>query len=752
MKLLREGRSFSGRERNCIFLNCRGARFANISAISGLDFPDDGRALAVVDWDQDGDLDLWLHNRTGPRLRLMLNRTNADSSQSQAGFLALRLQGTNSNRDAIGARVEVLLAGAKARDRLPLIQTLYAGDGYLSQSSKWMHFGLGHETKVQSVLVHWPGGKVERFQGIESKHRYLLVEGTGKVKPIDSPRTALKLAASIQTPLPPDAATRTFLSNRLPMPILRTAQFDDTETRAIELGGGRAHDGPMLINFWASWCMPCVAELNEFTEHEAQLREIGLDILALSLDGLDKGHSSKPSDAQRVLRDINFPFQSGIATAELLDKLGVVQRIVLNRQRPLAVPTSILLDRTGRLAIVYRGPVSINVLREDVAQLETTGDVTRDLAVPFPGRWNSAPRNLLLHAVASVFKERGYVEDHDRYLEMDIELKEKTRQAADSIDEQVKIDQQYAGMHFNLARSLDSQGKTDEAISHYRQGLAVKPNDALAQYYLGRALSSIGQATDAIKHFQQALRANPQLAVAHFQLGVAMTTQNQRGEAIKQFRHAIANQPNHAEAHINLGVLLASAGKLDAGIEHLNRAVQLKPDGVQARMNLGAALGSKGDFPRAADQFRRVTAMRPDLPQAQARLARMLLKCGDEAGAVVHFEKAVSLNPADGNSALRLAWLRATSPVDSLRDATQATKLAERINHATGGKDPRVLDTLAAAYAEGGDFEAAVRTANQALEQLEPDHDEIAATIRERAELYRKRQPYRGNVAHFLTE
>ena len=73
--MLRQGKSFSGGERNCVYLNTGGTRFANVSAVSGLDFDDDCRAIAATDWDHDGDIDLWLANRTGPRLRLMRNDT-----------------------------------------------------------------------------------------------------------------------------------------------------------------------------------------------------------------------------------------------------------------------------------------------------------------------------------------------------------------------------------------------------------------------------------------------------------------------------------------------------------------------------------------------------------------------------------------------------------------------------------------------------------------------------------------------------
>ena len=138
-QMMQQGRSWSGRERNCCFLNTGARRFADISATSGLDFPDDARAVAVVDWDQDGDLDLWISNRSAPRLRFMRSELRSSTGALEGTrFLAVRLagDGTTTNRDAIGARVEVYTDEAGERGPRSA-RTLRAGEGFLSQSSKW---------------------------------------------------------------------------------------------------------------------------------------------------------------------------------------------------------------------------------------------------------------------------------------------------------------------------------------------------------------------------------------------------------------------------------------------------------------------------------------------------------------------------------------------------------------------------------------------------------------------------------------
>ena len=146
---IRSGNSFSGNERNCAFYNLSDGKFTELSYSLGLDYLDDGRGLAVTDLDDDGDPDYCVTNRTAPRLRLLRNDLKTDNR-----WVTLRLYGDpekNCPRDPVGAKVEMKV-GSRT-----LFRTLYAGDSFLSQSSKWLHFGLGvvmgHDVESMMMLT-----------------------------------------------------------------------------------------------------------------------------------------------------------------------------------------------------------------------------------------------------------------------------------------------------------------------------------------------------------------------------------------------------------------------------------------------------------------------------------------------------------------------------------------------------------------------------------------------------------------------
>ena len=165
-QFIREGKSFSGHERNCCFLNLGNGRFANISATSGLDFADDARGLALTDWDRDGDLDLWVTNRSGPRLRYLQNEVGGGDRTWQ-----FQLIGKQCQRDAIGARVTV------ASGNRQQVKTLRAGDGYLAQSSKVLHFAVPAGEPITAIQVEWPGGQRQDMGPLATGHRYVIEQG-----------------------------------------------------------------------------------------------------------------------------------------------------------------------------------------------------------------------------------------------------------------------------------------------------------------------------------------------------------------------------------------------------------------------------------------------------------------------------------------------------------------------------------------------------------------------------------------------
>ncbi len=128
----------------------------------------------------------------------------------------LALEGTTCNRDAIGARITITTDG----DVPTQIETLRAGEGYLSQSSKWIHFGLGTARQIEQVTVHWPGGETEEFQGLHPGQRYVLRQGSGHAEPWLRESTATALVAQpVKVDLVSEQA-RIVLAGRVPMPAL----------------------------------------------------------------------------------------------------------------------------------------------------------------------------------------------------------------------------------------------------------------------------------------------------------------------------------------------------------------------------------------------------------------------------------------------------------------------------------------------------------------------------------------------------
>lgn len=246
------------------------------------------------------------------------------------------------------------------------------------------------------------------------------------------------------------------------------------------------------------------------------------------------------------------------------------------------------------------------------------------------------------------------------------------------------------------------------------------------------------------------LEKDPSSWVAYNNLGVLSLEKKDYPQAIRQFQLAISLKPDLAEAQSNLSLAFLKEGKTDDAIEHGLQAVRLEPDSSKLHSILGTAFWSKGDARQAAIYFRNAISHEPVVPQAHYNLGLLYLK---EASAfqnispreaLTHFEKALALNGRTTQTVYTLAWILATHPDVSIRDGTRAVQLAQEACERTNYRDPVLLDTLAAAYAETGRFQDAIQIEQTAAHIVNQHKQEKQLNqIMSRLQLYQSGQPYR---------
>ncbi|MEY2480957.1 MAG: protein O-mannosyl-transferase [Verrucomicrobiota bacterium] len=298
--------------------------------------------------------------------------------------------------------------------------------------------------------------------------------------------------------------------------------------------------------------------------------------------------------------------------------------------------------------------------------------------------------------------------------------------------------------HYNLAAVLVKAGKIDKAIAHYRMAIARRPDYADAHYNLGRVLLDKGNVDGAIAEYELTLRFRPNDADAHNNLGGALMRENRVTEAIEHYQSAAALRENNADFHYNLANALAKSGALDKARAHYEKALSIRPDHLEARYELGSVLMQNGDTDRAIAAYDEVLKRNPNFVKAHINLGNLLLQKGEAAQAIEHYEKGLAIESNDAAAEINLAWLLATSTDSSLRNGAKALELARRASQTLGGKNPLALRSLAAAYAENGEYSNAADTAQAAFQLAsESNNRGLMRALLNEIETYKANLPYR---------
>jgi tetratricopeptide (TPR) repeat protein len=301
-----------------------------------------------------------------------------------------------------------------------------------------------------------------------------------------------------------------------------------------------------------------------------------------------------------------------------------------------------------------------------------------------------------------------------------------------------------SGAHFIFATGLAREGRIDEALKHYRKAMDIQPDDPLPPCNIADILANQGRIDEAVAWYQKALKIQPDCVMAHNNLGELLARQGRLDEAAEHYRQVLKIQPDYAAAYCNLGNVWMARGQLEKAEAKYRKALEIEPDYAMARSNLGNIFARQGRLDEALTHYYKALEIQPTLAMAHNNLGDILVARGQFPEALDHYRQALESQPNDPMVARKLAWLRATCPVASLRNGDQAVAIAQQVNRSYGGKRPEVLDTLAAAYAEAGWFPEALATARKALELALDQHDQaLADAVRARIALYEAGRPYR---------
>jgi tetratricopeptide (TPR) repeat protein len=300
------------------------------------------------------------------------------------------------------------------------------------------------------------------------------------------------------------------------------------------------------------------------------------------------------------------------------------------------------------------------------------------------------------------------------------------------------------------SRSAETEEDYTLVVESCRRALAVEPKGDAADYakqLCGWALNRRGQLkadagndAAAMLDFVDAIRLDENQWRAVHNRGVLFAQAGQFEKAFDDFNLCTELNPRFAKAYSNRAALFVQAGDLLAALQDYRRAITLDPDLAVAHKGRGRVCHMLGSTDEALQHFDAAAQLSPNDAQVLASRADLLSDMGRYPEAAIEYHRAIMIDDQLAHAFRSSAWLMATCPDDAVRNAEQALAHAEKAVNLDNYENPVSLDTLAAALANAGQYDEAVRAIERAIEIAPPEE---RAVYRARLKLYQRSQPFR---------
>ena len=729
--MCRAGYSFSGMQRNQCFLSIGQLGFANFSAASGVDFLQDGRGVATTDWDQDGDSDVILTSRNGCRLRILCNQLDSGND-----FLQLNMVGTKSNADAIGTRALVFLKDKPH----PIIKTVSAGSGYLSQSSKQLTFGLGQKASIKKLTIVWPDGSSQDVTGVRPNRRYRILEGKDKAAELPSNRLDVQLAAEThrgREQLP--AATKSLFNPPALVPELTIVQSDE---KTYPVLGIKPKSATLVVVVDESSQSKDL--LQSISDDAESLTEKDAECIAIVTNGLETSEQTSRSTGKSMMEGTGFPFRWGVATEDTKTRISLWRGSNFGSQQMPRTPFAILFNKDRKAAVFYDfDQVKDSSLLDDVAITGLSCEKLWNKIMPLPGRWFAPYRFSIADRLTLRLAELGQ------------------QGAAKQLSEASKP---FRGYELATKGSeLLSTGGYGLAEKFFRKALEFDPQSPVARVGLAQLLRReasklTGEASSerrlelqekAVIHFDYALELEPTNVEAIIGRSNLAIDSGQISEAIKLLKRFVKLQPDKYEIHAIIGRLLFQANNKAEAAQWLVEAFEKRPTLPYVAGDLGFLYLSVGEHGRAARFLKLANRLQPSDRNVRRLLAEAYYLTEDYEDCVSSCTEILEEQPNLRRTRNTLVWLLATAPYETLRDPERALKIIKPEMKIFGENSAVYNEVYAAILAEKGDYDQAREYQNKAISLVREGKSADSYTdaqkkgMRIRQQLYERGKPYR---------
>ena len=278
----------------------------------------------------------------------------------------------------------------------------------------------------------------------------------------------------------------------------------------------------------------------------------------------------------------------------------------------------------------------------------------------------------------------------------------------------------------------------EDSVEYFTLAIQAEPT-ADDHHARGLAWSHQGELERSLEDFDEAIRLDATQARFWGNRGVSHHRLGDLKRALDDYNEAIRLDPDESHFWFSRGLVRANRREYNQAIDDYNEAIRRNPGKSFYFHSRGASLSSRGDYEQAIADYDRALKINPDYPPTHYNRAYAAEKQGDYQQAIDDYMEALRLAPLYADALNNLAWLLATCPDETLRDGKRAVEFAQGAGKLAAWKESYYYGTLAAAYAETGEFDKAVESQRKAIE-LADDSDK--ADLRERLALYEAGMPY----------